>query len=200
MGFIGSLQTLQNRSHVLSAKLLAFQSSLCKRREKGQHPFDVFLVFFLSGGPNRCKVPRAKAGFKILAASRVESIPLPEPMMVWSSTQRDYFTIFLETDDIVHALSKFHGNVSPQQHSSNRFSKTHLGHFAGVLLIVQYGKSRARVAFRHQHSHQDRIVLLVFRLKIEFIQGDFVGLTDNWFDMPGRRTKNELHSLCLVVT
>lgn len=62
------------------------------------------------------EVPRAhaKAGFKILAASRVESIPLPEPIMVWSSSIKRSLAVFLDIfDNVVHALFKVTTKTSP---------------------------------------------------------------------------------------
>ena len=73
---------------MLSATLGSSMLTLAKRRERAASFSICFWYSSCVVAPTVRRVPRARAGFRILAASKVESIPLPDPMIVCSSSMK----------------------------------------------------------------------------------------------------------------
>ena len=159
---------------MLSARLGSSIITLAKRRERAASFSMCFWYSSWVVAPTVLKVPRAKAGFKILAASRVESIPLPEPMMVWSSSIK---RITLPSSSISLMILFIRSSKSPRKRvPATTFikssSKTRiLAISAGTSpLAIRWASPRARAVFPTPASPTKTGLFLVFRLKIWIIR------------------------------
>ena len=124
--------------------------------------------------PTVLRVPRAKAGFKILAASKVESIPLPDPIIVWSSSIK---RITLPSSSISLMILFIRSSKSPRKRvPATTFIKSSsrtriLAISAGTSpLAIRCARPSAKAVLPTPASPTKTGLFLVLRLKIWIIR------------------------------
>ena len=144
--------------------------TLAKRRERAASFSMCFWYSSCVVAPTVRRVPRAKAGFKILAASKVESIPEPDPIMVWSSSMK---RMTWPSSSISLMMLFIRSSKSPRNRvpattfiKSNSRTRILASSVGTSPLAIRWAKPKARAVFPTPASPTRTGLFFVLRLKI----------------------------------
>ena len=144
--------------------------TFAKRRERAASFSICFWYSSWVVAPTVRKVPRARAGFRILAASKVESMPDPDPIMVcsssikritWPSSSMSWMILFIRS-------SKSPRKRVPATTFMRSNSRTRICAIsAGTLpLATRWARPNARAVFPTPASPTNTGLFFVLRLRI----------------------------------